>query len=354
MDLARMLGASRREVQEAFSGLHGHQVTGLAEAAVAMIAVERCQLSRMALASCGQATVPSEERRWQRLVANPRLDFEVMVDQWARSVLADAGPMTLILDETPNSDKLRAMKLSREIHGRAVPVIWSCYKPDALPMSQDALVMDLLERTARNLPPGAEPVLLADRGLSWPSVVDFCVQHGWHYVLRVQGQTRVQLEDREAVSLRALTPRPGMSWRGPARVFKKAGWRRTHVVAHWPALLDEPWLLITDLPPTQHRCRQYRKRMRIELSFRDEKSSGFQWKQSRIRDPAHATRLLLVMALAMRLLIRLGQKLIRNGQHKLLERHGKRILSVFQLGLRYVHYCLYNPHPPPTPKSVGN
>lgn len=354
MDLARMLGASRREVQEAFAGLHGHQVTGLAEAAVSMIAVAHCQLSRMALASCGKATVPSEERRWQRLVANPRLDFEEMADQWAKWVLADADHVTLILDETPNRDKLRAMKLSRQIHGRAIPVIWSCYKPDALPMSQDALVKDLLERTARSLPPGAKPTLLADRGLSWPSVVDFCVQHGWHYVLRVQGQARVQLQPGGSVPVRALTPRKGMTWRGSARVFKKAGWRQTHVVAHWPAQLDEPWLLITDLPPTRHRCRQYRKRMRIELSFRDEKSSGFHWKQSRIRDPVHATRLLLVMALATRLLIQLGQKLIRSGRHKLLERHSKRVLSVFQLGLRYVHYCLYNPHPPPTPKSVGN
>lgn len=353
MDLARMLGASRREVQEAFPGLHGHQVTGLSEAVMSMIAVEHCHLSRMALASCGKATVPSEERRWQRLVANPRLHTAELGDQWASAVLADAAQVTLILDETPNHDKLRAMKISRQTHGRAIPVLWSCYKPDALPMSQDELVLDLLERTARSLPAGAEPTLLADRGLSWPQVLDFCVQHGWHYVLRVQGQTRVECDDRRQVSIRALVPRHGKTWCGSGRVFKKAGWRQTNVVAHWPVNLDDPWLLITDLPPTRHRCRQYRKRMRIELSFRDEKSSGFHWNESRIRDPAHAMRLLLVMALAMRFLIRLGQKLIRSGQHKFLERHSKRILSVFQLGTRYVHYCIYNRHPPAPAKSVG-
>lgn len=354
MDLARMLGALGREVQESFPGLHGHQVKSLSGAAAAMIAAAHCQLSRMALVNCGLAMVPSEERRWQRLVANPRMDAEELADQWAAATLADAGQVTLILDETPNRDKLRAMKVSRQVQGRAIPVLWSCYKPDALPMSQDSLVMDLLERTARSLPPGAQPTLLADRGLSWPKVLDFCVRHGWHYVLRVQGQTRVQLADGRQMPVRNLVPKRGRTWCGPAQVFKKAGWRRTGVVAHWPTALEDPWLLITDLPANRLRCAQYRKRMRIELSFRDEKSSGFHWNQSRIRDPKHAMRLLLIMALATGFLIALGARLIRGGQHKRLERRARRILSVFQIGLRYVHYCLYNSRPPPPRKSVGN
>jgi hypothetical protein len=353
MDLAWMLGTSRREVQEVFPGLHGHQVKGLAQAVVSMIAVEHCQLSRMALTFSATGKVPSGERRLQRLVANPRLDARKLEDQWAKEVLRDARQVTLILDETPNHDKLRAMKISRQVRGRAIPLLWTCYAPDALPMSQDEVVMDLLERTARSLPPGAEPALLADRGLSWPRVLGFCVEHGWHYVLRVQGQTRVKLADGTEVPIRSLVPKRGRTWCGSAQVFKKAGWRNANVVAHWPVALDDPWLLVTDLPASRHRCRQYCKRMRIELSFRDEKSSGFHWNQSRIRDPEHAARLLLAMALAMRFLIRLGQWLIRTGKDRCLERAGRHVFSVFQLGLRYVHFCLYSLHPPSPPKSVG-
>jgi hypothetical protein len=146
----------------------------------------------------------------------------------------------------------------------------------------------------------------------------------------------------------------GAAAHGADPLFKKAGWRGANVVAHWPGDLDEPWLLITDLPATRERCRQDRKRMRIELSFRDEKSRGFHWDQSRIRDPQHASRLLLVMALAIRQLIRLGQTLIRGGQRTSLERRGRRIFSVFQLGLRYVRDCCHNPRSPPQTKSVGN
>jgi hypothetical protein len=252
-------------------------------------------LSRLALVGVGRAKVPSRERRWQRLVANSRLAMKRALNGWMRWVLADAGELTLILDETPNGNRLRAMKRARQIRGRAVPVLWHCYRPDALPMSQDRLVLDLPRRAARALPRGARVTLLVDRGLSWPAVLDFCVQHGWHSSLRIQGQTRVRLPGGREVRADALTPRAGTGWCGVAQVFKKAGWRPANVVAHWPAGCKEPWLLIADLPARRNRCRQYRKRMRIEESFRDEKSHGFPWQHSRIRDPSHSLRLLLII-----------------------------------------------------------
>jgi len=346
MDLTRMLGAVRKTVQAAWPGLHGHLENALTEATVAMLVAAHCQLSRLALVGVGRAKVPSRERRWQRLVANVRLARKRALNRWARWVLAAAGELTLILDETPQHNHLRAMKLVRQIRGRGVPVLWHCYRPDALPMSQDRLVLDLLRRAARALPEGARVTLLADRGLCWPAVLDFCAQHGWHYILRVQGQTRVRLPDGRQMRVDALAPRAGTKWCGEAQVFKKAGWRACNLVAHWPAGCEEPWLLITDLPANRYRCRQYRKRMRIEEAFRDEKSHGFQWQQSRIRDPAHASRLLLIMALAMALAIRLGLLLIKTGQRHRLERRHRRTYSVFQLGLRHIQSLLYAHGPP--------
>ena len=87
--------------------------------------------------------------------------------------------------------------------------------------------------------------------------------------------------------------------------------------------------------------------MRIEESFRDEKSSGFHWEQSRIHDPQHVMCLFLVMALAMRQLIRLGERLKRHGQRNYLERRDRRIYSVFQLGLRYLRVQHFSKSPEP-------
>jgi len=353
MGVARMLRWWWSLLQGVLPDLHGHQLNGLATASWAMMQAGHCQLSRMAACTPGAATVPSSERRWQRLVANARLDVEAVMAAWARWSLAEVGPVTLLLDETPQANHLRAMKLSRWVRGRALPLLWRCYRPEALPTPLEALVLELLAQAADLLPPGAHPTLLTDRGLSWPVVLDFCVAHGWHYLLRAQAATQVRFADGRVCSLADLASRRGQGWCGRAEVFKKAGWRWVHVVAWWAPQADEPWLLITDLPATRQRCRQYRKRMGQEQSFRDEKSHGFHWNDSRIRDPAHASRLLLLMALAMTWLIYLGRSLIRRGLRRRLERADRRTLSLFQLGLRYLHYLMRLPRSPPSGKSVG-
>jgi hypothetical protein len=353
MGVARMLRPWRAVIQEVFPRLHGHQVNALCEASFAMARAGHCGLARMAAATPGGALLPSRERRWQRLVANGRIDAAAAARGWASAVLAGAAAVTLGLDETPQREHLRAMKVGRLVGGRAIPVAWSCYRPGAAPLRQDALVLELLEGTHRALPPGARPTLLADRGLSWPAVLDFCVRRGWRYLLRVQGHTRAALGDGREVAMKDLAPRPGSGWCGPAWVFKKAGWRRANVVAWWEPRRKEPWLLITDLPADRRRCRQYRKRMRQEQSFRDEKSHGFHWGDSRVRDPEHAWRLLLVMALATAWLTRIGLWLVRSGRRGLLERRDRRTLSLFQLGLRYLQTLIRPPRLPPCFESVG-
>lgn len=346
MDLTRMLGSVRKTVQGALPGLHGHLENALTHATAAMLVTGHSQLSRLALVGTGRASVPSRQRRWQRLVANTRLVMERALDDWSRWVLADAREVTLILDETWQGNRLRVMKLARQTRGRSIPVLWRCYPPSASATGQKQAVLEVLRQAARALPAGARVTLLADRGLSWPAVLDFCVGHGWHYILRVQGQTRVRLPEGREVCAEALTPRIGTGWCGPAQVFKKAGWRSCNVVAHWAVGCEEPWLLITDLPANRMRCRQYRKRMHIEESFRDEKSHGFQWEQSRIRRPEHACRLLLVMALAMAVAMRIGLLLIKTGRRRRLEPNHRRNYSVFQLGLRHIQTLVYALRPP--------
>jgi len=93
--------------------------------------------------------------------------------------------------------------------------------------------------------------------------------------------------------------------------------------------------------------------MRQEQSFRDEKSTGFGWNHSRIRAPRHADRLLLIMALAMAWLIRIGLMVIRKGLRHRLDRRDRRNLSLFTLGLRYLHDPQQPARDPPVFKSAG-
>jgi hypothetical protein len=74
--------------------------------------------------------------------------------------------------------------------------------------------------------------------------------------------------------------------------------------------------------------------------------------ESRVREPKHDTRLLLIMAIAMTWLIVLGLRVIKTG-HRQLERADRRTLSVFQPGLYFLQRLLLTGQPPPASRSVG-
>jgi hypothetical protein len=76
--------------------------------------------------------------------------------------------------------------------------------------------------------------------------------------------------------------------------------------------------------------------MWCEQSFRDQKSSGLNWRASRVNDPSHATRLLLIMALSMWLCLLVGMGLVRRGWRRYIESRNQRMYSYFKLGLLWL------------------
>jgi hypothetical protein len=322
--------------------LHGHQVKSLAALSLGMLWADHCHSGRLAVAVPGRAKPVSVRRRLERLLANRRLRTDQVMQQLAKAVLAGwlGRRLLLILDETPKANDLRCLKVSVAYRHRAVPLMGICYRPGQLPEPLPQLVWKLLRRLARCLPAGVEVTLLADRGLAWPLLLDLCQAWGWHYLLRIQGATRVVLPGGREVAVKQLAPRPGRQWMGSGQVFKKAGWRPAQLVALWPQGAEEPWLLITDQPASLRCCRQYLKRTWTEESFRDEKSQGFRWQQSRVYDPKHAQRLVLLMALATLLALSLGTWVLKGGLRHYLESTCRRRLSYFQLGLRWLKHAL--------------
>src|SRR3954454_17476597 len=354
MSALSMLRDWRRQVQEELlPGLHGHQSKALADLSFAMTIADHCQSGKLAVAVPGDARPASVERRLERTLANRRIDPDAIWPQLARAVLGGwaGGPVVLILDETPNHNDLRCMKITLAYRKRALPIAGVCYARGGQPEPMPALVVGLLRQAAACLPAGAQVTLLADRGLAWPQIIDACGALGWHYVIRLQGQTRVRTADGRECSAAELAPRPGAHWRGDALVFKKSGWRAARVAACWERGGDGPWLLVTDRPDGGRLFRRYATRVWTEELFRDEKSSGFHWGESRVRDPAHAGRLVLIIALATYLALGLGSRVIQAGLRRLLESTRQRMLSLFQIGLRFLMFCVT--HDRPLPKNLS-
>jgi hypothetical protein len=344
----------RRQVcDDLLPGLHGHQSKALADLSFAMALADHCHSGKLAAFAIGSPTPAAAQRRLERTLANERLDPDSVWAELARTILGGwAGhAVTLILDETPNHNDLRCLKLTLAYRKRAIPLLCECYRPGQQAGPMPRLIRRLLRRAAACLPAGTVVTLLADRGLAWPLIVDTCRALGWHYVLRLQGQTRVRLDDGRESSAAELAPRPGTRWCGSAEVFKGAGWRRAQVAACWERDCDGPWLLVSDRADGPRLFRRYAKRVWTEELFKDEKSSGFHWEKSHMTDPAHAARLVLLMALATYLALGLGSRVIQAGLRRFLETTRRRMLSLFQIGLRWLKFCLS--HDRPLPNSLS-
>jgi hypothetical protein len=360
----------QEEVGRLLGELSVWQQRGLALFSLGVAAAQGCSMAQVATVVPGLASVPSTTRRFERLLANPRLDVRRARAAIGAAVLEQARGQTiwLALDETHQGQtatgaRLGMLALRLVYHERAVPLAWVCYAPGAAPAPCPDLIAGLIDEVAALVPPESRVVLMTDRGLSWPSMVDQCRRVNWSFLLRVQRQTRVRTPDGQTQALGDLAPRPGTRWQGTGCVFEDAGWRDVNVVAVWRRDDDQSWLLVTDLPPTWQHTTDYRHRMDEEESFRDDKSSGFDWDHSRVREPAHMDRLLLVLQLAVCFVLAQGTFVLTHHLRSTLERPDRRTLSIFSLGLRWfawarAHFGSLSPHllldfSGPTPKTVG-
>lgn len=328
--------AWEEEVGRVLSGVGVWQRRALALFSLGVASAQHCGLARVAAVVPGLAVVSRATRRFERLLANERLDVGAARAAVGAAVLEQARGQTLwlALDETPQGQtatgaRLGMLALRRVYRERAIPLAWVCDRPGAAPAPFPDLIATVIAEVAALLPPRTRVVLLTDRGRSWPALIDQCRGVGWSFLLRVQGQTRVQTADGRTGTVRDLAPHPGTRWQGQGCVFKDAGWRDVNVVAAWRGDTDQPWLLVTDLPPTWSLLTAYRHRMDVEESFRDDKAAGFDWDASRVRDPDHLDRRRLVRQLAV------GFVLL-HGHRPVLERLDRRTLSVFSLGLRWL------------------
>jgi hypothetical protein len=318
-------------------------------------AVARSCFSTVAtLHACSGVKPASRRRRWERLLADDRLDPADAQRRLAERLLAapTSGPSRLILDETSvGNDRVRCLMVSLVWRKRALPLAWRCYrhpKDASSPPLPDA-VAGLLDQVAGAVPEGREVFLLLDRGLSWPETIRRARGHKWKVVARPQGQTRLRPPGGEERRGTALVARGGRARSLEADVFKGAGWLRGWAVACWPLGCEEPWLLFSDEPDARRAVRQYAGRMRIEEQFRDLKSHGLCWQKSRVRAPERMDRLLVLLALALLALAASGVRLMKLGRRGDLTPRKRLVWSHVRLGQSWLIAWLCQHDPPRTP-----
>jgi len=246
-------------------------------------------------------------------------DFQRLHRLWVRAVVATFAPgrgtLVLLIDWTLHRDRCRSLWVMLPVGGRAVPLaFWLAGSTVGGKGSQRQLEDEALTQLALWLGKRRRVVLIGDRGFRGADRMRFLRRLGWHFVLRVTGDTMVQFSPTESwQSLSAVQPELGGRWQQANVGYGKLNGKpreRVNLVALRAALptpkrrrtnkgkltgqlIEETtWFLATDLPLATDAVALYALRMQIEQSFRDTKSL-FGMEREQTKRPERRLRVLL-------------------------------------------------------------
>jgi hypothetical protein len=274
----------------------------------------------------------------------------------------DEKRLVLAMDATSLGQRFTVLSISVVYRGCAIPVAWkivTATKKGAWRPHWKAL-FDALHGS---VPADWTVLVLADRGLYAKWLFQHIQQNGWHPFLRLNLGGNVRPEGEATFRpLATLVPTVGRSWSGRVRCFSsKRGRLECTLLARWDEGYKEPWLIATDLAVEVAEAAWYGMRSWIEGGFKDIKRGGWQWHQTKMREPARAERLWLAIAVATLWVVSVGgeaeERLPVSSLEELPELHiarrrasGRarpRLLSCFRRGVLTVLVAMLKGEPVP-------
>jgi hypothetical protein len=273
-------------------------------------------------------------KRVDRLLGNKQLHREKQdIYKWHCRLIASANPCPVVLvDWSDVREQLRCMTIRASIalHGRAVNLYEQVfeYKDYNSPRSHQIF----LDNLATILPVDSTPIIVSDAGFrnTWFRQVE---DKGWFWLVRVRGEVSIKQKGTTWQSNKSFYPDASdkpkhlgsclLSRRGsiPCQAYlykanekgrkakRHARTSQKHSATHlYQKSAKEPWLLATNVPRNALNEVQivnlYSKRMQIEESFRDLKSTayGIALRHNRTRD-IHRLNILLLIALLAEILM---------------------------------------------------
>jgi hypothetical protein len=308
------------------AGIDPRRIRSLWLAVEALLAGRRLVLMDLARSFPGAQRVRAPLKRLDRLLGNGHLHgvVERFYGGLIRQLVRQRRPVILVDWSDLKADQsLHLLRAALPVGGRALTLYEQIHPQSQL--GSAAAERQFLRRLQALLPAGTTPIIVTDAGFRqrWFQEVRHC---GWHYLGRVRGAVTVRLADAAWQPLRTLYARATAT---PQRFSGAALWqsrpwpcrlillrrpphgrtaknhfgqpRRSRRSQKAAAGARDPWLLATSLNlPSRRIVTLYARRMQIEQSFRDLKSTryGAAFELSLTRSARRLAVLLLLLALA--------------------------------------------------------
>lgn len=335
--------AWQSQVKEFFSDLHGHQSKALALFVEGAIAANSIVVQRVAEALLpeSEASACSIERRLERFLSNPRIDTQETWDEFLSAVMPffRSGSLRFVIDLTSYKEHAQVIYIGLIQHSRVLPLVWKVMPGQT---KWDQGLWDCIEQLCERLAPhlgSTDCTLIGDSAFGCFPMVSLCRKYGWHYVFRICAQHTCQrwsahgvLQDTRPVA--DLVSQPGKHFYGYVRLWQEQA-IDTHLSAEWDPKEEEALLVISDRTAGRKRLQEYRLRWKVEATFQDLKSRGWDWEESHVRRLDRVDRMLLVLFVMLWWLTRLAACCMHNGQRARYDRHDRRDKGILRIGRLY-------------------
>jgi hypothetical protein len=284
-------------VRNTFPHLHKPSQQYLGLLTLGLLRSQNFALTKQALSLSEYGQPATVHKRLKRAVQHPGLAQTTNFSALTRLVLEQVRPrkVVLVIDETTLRDHVRVLMIGLAYQKRCLPLAWMC-SDGKWQASQVERIETLLSAIAVGLPAKCIPVVLADRGIGTsPALMRLIQQFGWHFLLRVTDSAKFYTQQRWTALAQLARPYQTRCFSGC--LFKKRG----HIPdltlwLVWKSPFPKPQCLASNTPTL--RPKLYQQRFWIEATFKDWKSRGFRWEDSRLWSATRTCAVLLALALA--------------------------------------------------------
>jgi hypothetical protein len=278
----------------------------------------------------------SHMERLSYFMNNPAISDQVLYAPLIKEFLKEwAGKeLILVMDTSTLWDIYCLIEVCVAWGGRSITLAQTVIKHGSSTVGFDQY-LPVLEAAKARLPIGSQPTLLADRGFEHGELMRWLTTQQWNWGIRVKSNLQITFASGKTQSLKELFPPKDQVYLFPS--VKVLGDVECNLGTANCRGVKEPWAVLTNTPLSLQTFQLYGKRFGgIEPRFKDYKSGTFDILRSKVRDAKALSNLLMMIEIAEVLAIRLGLIVIETRSRSKIDWHGKRGLSLLQLGIRTV------------------
>jgi hypothetical protein len=226
--------------------------------------------------------------------------------------------LALAMDASTLGERFTVLSISVVYRGCGIPIAWKIIKAgqegEWRPYWEG-----LLAALEGVVPKEMKVIVMADRGLYAAWLYQAMVNLGWHPMLRVKEDLSFRELSQENFSpMGERIKRRGRGWSGKGEWSEHGERMSGTVVMRWEKGYEEKLVVVTDLSEKEANVAWYHMRFWIEDEYKDHKSGGWGWEQTKMTDPGRAERQWLARAVAMQIVVLIG------GQEEAAEQECKR------------------------------